>query len=69
MLALAAIAAPSAGAATPAYITPMMAHTAWTATDNCKAVSGVVTLPGVLSGHANRGSRHRRRQRRALLPK
>ena len=32
-----------------------MAHTAWTATENCKPVPGVVQLPGVLSGHARRG--------------
>src|SRR5436190_16037887 len=44
-----------AHAATPAYVTPMMAHTAWTATENCRAVSGVVTLPNVLSGHSGRG--------------
>lgn len=54
-LAWAALAAPTAEAATPAYVTPMMAHTAWTATDGCNPVSGVVTLPSVLSGHAGRG--------------
>jgi hypothetical protein len=54
-MALAALVAPPAGATTPAYVTPMMAHTAWTATDNCNPVSGVVTLPSVLSGHHARG--------------
>jgi hypothetical protein len=47
--------ADDAQATTPAYVTPMMAHTAWTATENCSAVSGVVTLPHVLSGHSSRG--------------
>jgi hypothetical protein len=44
-----------AQATAPAYVTPMMAHTAWTATENCRPVTGVVTLPNVLSGHASRG--------------
>ncbi len=41
----------AAGAAAPAYVTPIMAHTAWTATENCQPVAGVATLPTVLSGH------------------
>ena len=45
--------APAATA--PAYVTPLMAHTAWTATDGCNAVPGVVTLPNVLAGHVQRG--------------
>jgi hypothetical protein len=44
-----------AGATAPAYVTPMMAHTAWTATENCQPVAGVATLPTVLSGHSSRG--------------
>jgi hypothetical protein len=44
-----------AGAAGPAYVTPIMAHTAWTATENCQPVAGVATLPTVLSGHSSRG--------------
>jgi hypothetical protein len=44
-----------AGATAPAYVTPMMAHTAWTATQNCKPVAGVATLPTVLAGHSSRG--------------
>ena len=50
--------APSvASAATPpsAYVTPLMAHTAWTATESCAPVTGVVTLPEVVHGHASRG--------------
>jgi len=35
-------AADGAGATAPAYVTPMMAHTAWTATENCKPVTGAV---------------------------
>jgi hypothetical protein len=45
----------ASAATAPAYVTPLMAHTAWTATENCKPVPGVVQLPGVLSGHASRG--------------
>jgi hypothetical protein len=45
----------AAGATTPAYVTPIMAHTAWTATENCRPVAGVATLPTVLSGHSSRG--------------
>jgi hypothetical protein len=54
---IAAVAWPgSASAATaPAYVTPLIAHTAWTATDGCAAVPGVVTLPNILAGHAQRG--------------
>jgi hypothetical protein len=47
-------AAHGAGATAPAYVTPMMAHTAWTATENCKPVTGVSTLPTVLAGHSSR---------------
>jgi hypothetical protein len=43
------------GATSPAYVTPLMAHTAWTATESCTPVTGVVTLPNVLSGHSSRG--------------
>jgi hypothetical protein len=43
-----------AGATAPAYVTPIMAHTAWTATENCQPVAGVATLPTVLSGHSSR---------------
>jgi hypothetical protein len=43
------------GATAPAYVTPLMAHTAWTATENCTPVTGVVKLPTILSGHAGRG--------------
>jgi hypothetical protein len=50
-----AVCVPGAGAVAPAYVTPMIAHTAWTATENCVAVPGVVTLPGLLSGHKSRG--------------
>jgi hypothetical protein len=50
-----AVCVPGAGAVAPAYVTPMIAHTAWTATENCVAVPGVVTLPGLLSGHQSRG--------------
>ena len=49
--------AAAAAATAPAYITPLMAHTAWTATDGCTAVPGVVTLPNVLSGHVQHGYR------------
>jgi hypothetical protein len=54
---LAGVARPAnARAATaPAYVTPLIAHTAWTATDGCTAVPGVVTLPTVLAGHQQRG--------------
>jgi hypothetical protein len=44
-----------AQATTPAYVTPMIAHTAWTATEGCVAVPGVVKLPNLLAGHASRG--------------
>src|SRR3954454_8428724 len=45
----------AAGATAPAYVTPLVAHTAWTATENCQPVTGVVSLPGVLNGHSSRG--------------
>jgi hypothetical protein len=44
-----------AQATASAYVTPLMAHTAWTATSNCQAFPGVVTLPNVLKGHSSRG--------------
>jgi len=44
-----------AQATASAYVTPLMAHTAWTATSNCKPFPGVVTLPNVLKGHSSRG--------------
>jgi len=45
----------AAGATAPAYVTPLVAHTAWTATENCQPVNGVSNLPSILSGHASRG--------------
>src|SRR5206468_10164472 len=33
----------------------MIAHTAWTATESCQPVTGVVTLPHLVSEHASRG--------------
>jgi hypothetical protein len=39
----------------PAYVTPLMAHTAWTATEGCKAVPGVQTLPQALAAHNSQG--------------
>jgi hypothetical protein len=55
--AFAVVGAPTGASAVtaPAYVTPLMAHTAWTATENCKPATGVVQLPGVLSGHTSRG--------------
>jgi hypothetical protein len=55
--ALAVLGVPTGASAVtaPAYVTPLMAHTAWTATENCQPVTGVVRLPGVLSGHTSRG--------------
>jgi hypothetical protein len=38
-------------------VTPLIAHTAWAATDGCEPVPGVVTLPKLLAGHARRGYR------------
>lgn len=57
VLLLVAILAPArARAATArAYVTPLIAHTAWTATDGCEPVPGVVTLPKLLAGHVQRG--------------
>jgi len=57
LAAVASVGAPTgaSGATAPAYVTPLIAHTAWTATENCQPVTGVVGLPGVLSGHAGRG--------------
>jgi len=64
-----------AGATAPAYVTPMMAHTAWTATENCKPVAGVSTLPAVSDGAVTltvpdrryrRVARHRRRDRSSI---
>jgi hypothetical protein len=48
-------AAVPARATASAYVTPLMAHTAWTATSGCKPFPGVVTLPNVLKGHASHG--------------
>jgi hypothetical protein len=46
----------TAGAAPPpAYVTPLMAHTAWSATEGCVAVAGVQTLPQALAAHNTRG--------------
>jgi hypothetical protein len=50
-------AAPAQAAKAHAYVTPLIAHTAWTATDGCEPVPGVITLPKVLEGHARRGYR------------
>src|SRR3954447_19387873 len=50
-------AAPARAARAHAYVTPLIAHTAWTATDGCEPVPGVVTLPKLLEGHARRGYR------------
>jgi hypothetical protein len=54
---LAGLTGSAAAATAPAYVTPLMAHTAWTATENCVPVPGVVALPTVLSGHSTRGYR------------
>src|SRR3954451_19554756 len=53
----AVLSAPSQARAakTRAYVTPLIAHSAWTATDGCEPVHGVVTLPKLLEGHARRG--------------
>jgi hypothetical protein len=51
----AATGARGAAVADPAYVTPLVAHTAWTATDGCQPFTGVLKLPSVLSGHASRG--------------
>src|ERR671929_754584 len=58
-LAALALAPPSLAAAATAraYVTPLIAHSAWTATDGCEPVPGVVTLPKLLAGHARRGYR------------
>lgn len=54
-LGLAGATSAAVGATAPAYVTPLMAHTAWAATENCQPVTGVVKLPTILSGHASRG--------------
>jgi hypothetical protein len=39
----------------PAYVTPLIAHTAWTATEGCTAVPSVQTLPQALRALKSRG--------------
>ncbi|HET6847355.1 MAG TPA: hypothetical protein VFH74_00750 [Gaiellales bacterium] len=54
-LLLLATPSPASAGTARAYVTPLIAHTAWTATDGCEPVPGVVTLPKVLAAHARRG--------------